>query len=248
MGPLCHRAIPRPVSRENPFPGGRWALPSPLAHCLSQLIPSVSALLHLALLTTAHKIWSPTLCCEFHPSPEVAKETWNSGHVASWSSSVALVVKNLPANTGDIRDVGSIPGSGRSPGVWNGKPLQYSCWENLIDRGTPWATVHGVTKSQIWLSVWVHLVDQPGFAEANKRWEADLPGEAADQIQKVGIQTWAEVVGHGGKLLNYPLKRRYKNWDDTSSLEAGEGNTKKAQGGAEEFDTVSKELISGPGT
>ena len=53
------------------------------------------------------------------------------------------VVKNLPANAGDE---GSIPGSGRSPGGGNGKPLQYSYLENSIDRGTWWTTVHGVTK------------------------------------------------------------------------------------------------------
>ena len=61
---------------------------------------------------------------------------------------VALVVKNLPANAGDVRDGGSIPGLGRSPGGWHGYPLQYSCLENPIDRGAWWATVHGVAKSQ----------------------------------------------------------------------------------------------------
>ena len=59
------------------------------------------------------------------------------------------VVKNLSANAGDARDAGSIPGSGRSPGVGNGNPLQYSCLENSMDRGAQWATVHGVTKSRI---------------------------------------------------------------------------------------------------
>ena len=48
---------------------------------------------------------------------------------------LALVVKTLPANAGDIRDVGSIPGSGRSPGEGNGNPLQYPCLENSMDRG-----------------------------------------------------------------------------------------------------------------
>ena len=56
------------------------------------------------------------------------------------------VVKNLPANTGDTRDAGSIPGSGRSPGVENGNLLQYSCLENSIDRGAWQAIVHGVTE------------------------------------------------------------------------------------------------------
>ena len=59
-----------------------------------------------------------------------------------------LVVKNPPANAGDIRDMGSIPGSAGSPGEGNGYPLQYSCLENSMDRGAWGATVHGVTKSQ----------------------------------------------------------------------------------------------------
>ena len=65
------------------------------------------------------------------------------------ASQMALVVKNLTANAGDIRDEGSIPGSGRSPGEGQGNPLQYSCPENPMDRGTWWDTVHGVAKSQI---------------------------------------------------------------------------------------------------
>ena len=65
---------------------------------------------------------------------------------------MALGVKNLPANSGDIRDVGSIPGSGRSPGGGHGNPLQYSCLGNLMDRGAWKATVHGFTKSGIRLS------------------------------------------------------------------------------------------------
>ena len=53
------------------------------------------------------------------------------------------VVENLPAN---VRDAGSIPGSGRYPEEGNGNPLQYSCLGNPMDRGTSWATVHGVVK------------------------------------------------------------------------------------------------------
>ena len=56
------------------------------------------------------------------------------------------VVKNPPANAGDIGDAGSIPGLGRSPGVGNGNPLQSSCLGNSTDRGALWATVHGVSK------------------------------------------------------------------------------------------------------
>ena len=58
------------------------------------------------------------------------------------------VVKNPPASAGDRRDTGSIPRSGRSPGVGNDNPVQYSCLENSMDRGAGWAVVHGVAKSQ----------------------------------------------------------------------------------------------------
>ena len=59
----------------------------------------------------------------------------------------ALVVKNPLANAGDIRDVGSVPGSGRSPREGRGNPLQYSCLENPMDRG-PWqATVYRIAQS-----------------------------------------------------------------------------------------------------
>ena len=56
------------------------------------------------------------------------------------------VVKNLPANAGDVH---SIYGLERSPGGGNGNPFWYSCLENSMDRGTFWATVHGVTKSLV---------------------------------------------------------------------------------------------------
>ena len=64
------------------------------------------------------------------------------------ASQVVIVVKNPPANSGDLGDVDLIPGSGRSPGVGNGNPFQYSCLENLMDRGAWWVTVHGAAKSQ----------------------------------------------------------------------------------------------------
>ena len=64
-------------------------------------------------------------------------------------SQVLLVVKNLPANAGDMS---SVPGLGRSSGIGNGNPLQYSCLGNSMDRGALRAIVHGVTKSQTGLS------------------------------------------------------------------------------------------------
>ena len=59
-----------------------------------------------------------------------------------------LVVKNSPANAEEVRDLGLIPGSGRSSGGGHGNPLQYSCLENFMDRGAWQAIVHGVAKSQ----------------------------------------------------------------------------------------------------
>ena len=62
------------------------------------------------------------------------------------------VVKNLPANAGGARDMGLIPGSGRSPKEGNGNLLQCSCLENSVHRGAWWATVHKVAKSQTQLN------------------------------------------------------------------------------------------------
>ena len=58
------------------------------------------------------------------------------------------MIKNPPANAGDIRDRGSVPGSGRPPGGGHGNPLQYSCLENPVDRGVWRAAAHRVTYSQ----------------------------------------------------------------------------------------------------
>ena len=64
------------------------------------------------------------------------------------ASRVVLVVKNLPANAGEARDMGSIPGSGRPPGGGHDNPLQYSCLGNPMDRRAWWLIVHGVAKNR----------------------------------------------------------------------------------------------------
>ena len=76
------------------------------------------------------------------------KQNLSLATLAQRASQVALVVRNSPPNAGDTGDVGSIPGSGSSPGEGRGNPLQYSCVENPMDRGTWLATVHGAAKSQ----------------------------------------------------------------------------------------------------
>ena len=64
-----------------------------------------------------------------------------------WAFQVVLLVKNPPANAGDVRDAGLIPGLGRYSGGGHGNPLQYSRLEDPMDRGEWRATVHGVAKS-----------------------------------------------------------------------------------------------------
>ena len=70
------------------------------------------------------------------------------GTVVNKGSQVALVVKNPPANAGDVRDTGSIPGLGRSPGGGRNNSLQYSCLENPMDRGAWQPAVHRVGKNR----------------------------------------------------------------------------------------------------
>ena len=65
---------------------------------------------------------------------------------AVWASQVVLMVKNTPTNAGDMRDLGSIPGLGRSPGGRHGNPFHYSCLENPMDRGAWQAIVTGLQR------------------------------------------------------------------------------------------------------
>ena len=69
-----------------------------------------------------------------------------------WASQVAIVVKSLLASAADIRDTGLISGLGRSPGEGHGNPIQYSCLENPMDRGSWLTIVHGVRESRTQLS------------------------------------------------------------------------------------------------
>ena len=81
-----------------------------------------------------------------------------------WASLVAQIVKNLPAMQETwVRSLGSIPGSGRSPGEGNGNPFEYSCLEDPMDGGAWWATVHRVAKSQRRLSDFTHSPNLRSF-------------------------------------------------------------------------------------
>ena len=76
-----------------------------------------------------------------------AAGSWGSFVLLEDFSRVVLMLKNTPISAGDMRDLGPIPGSGRSPGGGPGNPLQYPCLENPKDRGVWWETVHRVAKS-----------------------------------------------------------------------------------------------------
>ena len=73
-------------------------------------------------------------------------------HLKEWASQMMLVVKNLLAGAGDIRDAGLIPGLGRYPGDGHGNPRQYSCLEKPMGRGAWWTSLHVVAKKWTWLS------------------------------------------------------------------------------------------------
>ena len=85
-----------------------------------------------------------------------------------------LVVKNIPANAGNTRDMGSIPGSGRYSEIGNGNSFQYSCLKNIVDRGVWQDIVHGPTKSQIQLSTYGTHNILKHLKYANKAWEIFL--------------------------------------------------------------------------
>ena len=119
------------------------------------------------------------------------------------ASQVVQVVKNLPANAGDIRDMGLIPGLGRSLGEGHGNPLQYSCLENPMERGAWRPTVHGVVKSRTWPK-WLStdsIKDKKkywfGKKEVEKKVRANMLMLVvlASERPRAYLKTWAKVNG-----------------------------------------------------
>ena len=101
------------------------------------------------------------------------------------------VVKNQSANAGDVRDVGLIPGLGRSPGVGNGNPLQYSCLKIPMDRGAMWSTDHGVAKSKTQLIDWEHT------HTLLKSWPTPgLDGEVLSGCQAQAGGLWSRIAAN----------------------------------------------------
>ena len=93
-----------------------------------------------------HRELQLVLCGDLN-GKEIQKRVNICIHIAN--SQVMLVVKNPPANAGDTRNMGQIPGSRRFPGGGNGNPLQYSCLENSMGRGAWWSEVHGAMNEQL---------------------------------------------------------------------------------------------------
>ena len=102
------------------------------------------------------------------------------------------VVKNLPANAGDARDLDSIPGLERSLEVGNGNPLQYSCLENSMDRGAWWATAHGVAKSQTGLSTAQDIIETSELERVRSGWGAGRGSEEGSQDEGTGGKKMGE--------------------------------------------------------
>ena len=119
-----------------PFPWG-WARPTPSFSCVGSWFITQAGFI---ILTGRYQHPPIGLLRGFKKTMEI-----------KWASEVVLLVKNPRANAGDVRNAGSIPGLGRSTGVGNGSPPQYSCLENSMDRGACQATVHRITKSWAWL-------------------------------------------------------------------------------------------------
>ena len=122
--------------------------------------------LHLVLWWIHHSPFSffqaAALCIVIFAAPAQILPLLILSTLYQGASQVALLVTNLPADVTDVRDTGSIPGSGRPAGGGKHNSLQYSCLENPTDRGAWWATVHRVTKSQTWLKRLSTHIHAPG--------------------------------------------------------------------------------------
>ena len=103
-----------------------------------------------------------------------------------------LVIKNQTVTVGEISDVGSVPGLGRSPGEGNGNPLQHSCLENPMDRGAWWATVHGVARVGYGGSDLVHMGTYMPF----------LPSEFINYVVDKDGRGHEERGGENGLLVS----------------------------------------------
>ena len=131
-------------------------------------------------------------------------------YTANRAPQVAPVVKNLPANAGDIRDMGSIPASGRSPGGGHGNPLQYSCLENPMDRGGWWAIVHRFGENQTRLEqLSMHAYTNNRVPRYMKQTLTELKGETDSSTLIVGdfdtLISIMEKISYSQQKLDWKL-------------------------------------------
>ena len=120
-----------------------------------------------------------------------------------WASQVALVVKCPPASAGDIRDLGSIPGLGRSPGGRHVNPLQDSCLENCISKEAWWAIVLGVAKRLTWLKqisthahiyMFIFLFEVHAWRRCEMSWRSLSPTSAYWDSERQGSPDSAGIA------------------------------------------------------
>ena len=149
---------------ENPMDGGAWWA---AVHGVARVGHDWATSLSLFTFMHWRRKWQPIPV--FLPGESQGQEAWlaavygvaqswtwlkrrssSSSSDPDWSFPGGSVGKESTCNVGDTRDVGLIPGLGRSPGGGHGNSLQYSCLENPMDRGAWWVTVHRVTKSWTW--------------------------------------------------------------------------------------------------
>ena len=153
----------------------------------------------------------PWISRGWSPAPKNSWFSWTCVYLFGSSKShfsfpSGAVVKNLPANAGGAGDVGSIPGLGRSLWVGTGNALQYSCLENPMNRGTWWATIHGIAKNRTQLII--YACTQITFHRELQNW---------DYVLHHCIMYESEIHFHWrvkkeGKIKHFWISERNKIW------------------------------------
>ena len=134
------------------------------------------------------------------------KSRWTFGICPRFSQGlpqVALVVKNPPANAGDVRDAASLHRSGRSPGGVHGNPLQYSCLENPMHKGAWRAAAHRVAKSWMWLKR-LRTHTHVRFSELSFLWVSDLERGLSWNLVCMETHCCELTWGWLGELISAP--------------------------------------------
>ena len=133
------------------------------------------------------------------------------------ASQVVLVVKNLSDNAGDVKDTGSVPRWGRSPGGEHANPLQYSCLENPMDGGAWWAAVHGVARSWTRLSNFIFTFHFRALEKAMAAHSSVLAWRIPGTGEPGGLSSmgshrvghdWSDLAAHMHRK-NWPLKKMF---------------------------------------